>query len=101
MTMASLVHHHGKNHRYLYTRTEASNIPPIFPSLVMTTATNIYYGTRIGYIAELSDGTYFTDLPPDVLELCDFNLQEFFEDIVIEEFMLIEQPTPAALRKMA
>ena len=24
----------------------------------MTTATNIYYGSRIGYIAELSDGTF-------------------------------------------
>lgn len=46
---------------------------------------------------------HFNDIPADVLEMCDINIEEFYLDmgLVVEEFMLIEPPTPAALRKMA
>lgn len=58
----------------------------------MTTATNLFYGTRIGYIAELSDGTYHK-----VMELNRIGFQ--VSKVVVRN--LLENPITVAWNKPA
>lgn len=46
---------------------------------------------------------HYNDIPADVIELCDINIEEFYPDMTVamDDFLTVEPPSPAALRKMA